>query len=240
MPEITLNIEEILATAREIFPDPESADHEGLLASGGNLSTEMLLMGYCIGVFPWFNVGDPILWWSPDPRMIFTPGKIKVSKSLKKIIDSKTFTYSIDTAFDKVISNCANIKRQGQKGTWITKEMMQAYKDLHHAGYAHSFETWFEDELVGGLYGLSIGKAFFGESMFHTKTDASKVAFFQLSQFLFKQGFDLIDGQVPNPHLASLGAHKIPRKDFLPLLDRSIHNNTLIGSWTKLDSMSFS
>jgi leucyl/phenylalanyl-tRNA--protein transferase len=192
-------------------------------------------MGYCIGVFPWFNVGDPILWWSPDPRMIFTPGKIKVSKSLKKIIDSKAFSFSIDTAFDKVISNCAEIKRTGQRGTWITKEMMRAYNELHHAGYAHSFETWFENELVGGLYGLSIGKAFFGESMFHTKTDASKFAFYYLSQFLSDRDFDFIDGQVPNPHLASLGAYTIPRKEFLSILDQAIHNNTLIGSWANPD-----
>jgi leucyl/phenylalanyl-tRNA---protein transferase len=236
MTEVTLNIDEILSSARQIFPDPETADSEGFLASGGNLSTDMLIMAYCIGVFPWFNPGDPILWWSPDPRMIFLPGQMKISKSLRKTINSGIFRVSFDTRFNTVIEKCSGVKRPGQRGTWITKEMIAAYKKLHEQGIAHSIEVWYETELVGGLYGLSIGHAFFGESMFHTKTDASKVAYYHLSEFLKKTGFDFIDGQVPNPHLASLGAFEIPRNQFLSLLTKSIHSNTLLGPWTGMET----
>jgi len=233
MTEVYLNINEILETAREIFPSSETADIEGLVASGGNLSVEMLLMAYCLGMFPWFSEDDPILWWSPDPRMIFRPDNIKVSKSLRRKIEKNVFSISFDTAFDRVIQSCAKIKRHGQRGTWITKEMLQAYKELHRAGYAHSVESWYENELVGGLYGLSIGNAFFGESMFHTKPDASKVAFYMLSKCLVEWGFDFIDGQVPNPHLASLGAINISRSEFLLKLNDAIRGKTLLGSWTK-------
>jgi leucyl/phenylalanyl-tRNA--protein transferase len=232
MTEVLLNIDEILETGLDIFPHPSTADDEGLVASGGNLSVEMLIMAYCLGMFPWYNEGDPILWWSPDPRMIFSPGKIKISKNLRKTLDSEAYTISFDTDFDNVILNCAKIKRPGQRGTWITKDMIQAYKELNRAGYAHSVEVWSENKLVGGLYGLSIGSAFFGESMFHTKTDASKVAFYYLSEFLLIQGFDFIDGQVPNPHLTSLGAYKIARKEFLAILSKAIRGKTLLGKWT--------
>jgi leucyl/phenylalanyl-tRNA--protein transferase len=232
MNDVFLNIDEILKTGLKIFPPPSTADEEGLVASGGNLSVEMLVMAYCLGMFPWYNEGDPILWWSPDPRMIFSPGKINISKSLKKTLESNSYSVSFDTDFDNVILNCAKIKRPGQKGTWITKDMIKAYKELNRAGYAHSVEVWFENKLVGGLYGLSIGTAFFGESMFHTKTDASKVAFYYLSEFLLIQGFDFIDGQVPNPHLTRLGAFKIARKDFLAILNKAIQGKTLLGKWT--------
>jgi leucyl/phenylalanyl-tRNA---protein transferase len=233
MTEVYLNIDAILEAARQIFPDPETADSEGLVASGGDLSVEMLMMAYCLGIFPWYSDGDPILWWSPDPRMVFRPENIKISKSLRKIIESNFFSIRFDTEFDRVIQNCAKIKRRGQRGTWITKEMLKAYKELHLAGYAHSVEAWQKNELVGGLYGLSIGKAFFGESMFHTKTDASKVAFFQLSKCLMEWGFDFIDGQVPNSHLASLGAVYISRNEFLLNLNTAIRGKTLLGNWTK-------
>ena len=232
MTEVYLNIDEILETAREIFPSSETADAEGLVASGGDLSVEMLLMAYCLGMFPWYSDDDPILWWSPDPRMIFRPDNIKVSKSLRRKIEKNVFSISFDTAFDRVIQNCAKIKRQGQRGTWITKEMLQAYKELHRAGYAHSVESWYENELVGGLYGLSIVNAFFGESMFHTKPDASKVAFYMLSKCLDEWGFDFIDGQVPNPHLASLGAINISRNEFLRQLNDAIRGKTKLGIWT--------
>ena len=233
MTETYLNIEEILDMAGDIFPSPETADSEGLVASGGNLSVEMLLMAYCLGIFPWYSYRDPILWWSPDPRMIFINGKIKISKSLARKIEKNVFSISFDSAFDRVIHNCARIKRQRQRGTWITKEMLQAYKELHRVGYAHSVEVWKEDELVGGLYGLSIGRAFFGESMFHTTADASKVALFKLSERLREWGFDFIDGQVSNPHLESLGAVNIPRSEFLLKLNEAIRGKTLLGSWTK-------
>lgn len=232
MTEVSLNIDEIVALAKSIFPDPETADKEGFLASGGQLSLDLLIMAYSIGIFPWYNEGDPILWWSPDPRMLFTPGKIKLSKSLKKTIEKKTYTITFDTAFNKVIQHCSSVKRPGQLGTWINEDIIRSYKNLHKAGYAHSVEAWFEKKLVGGLYGLSLGKAFFGESMFHTKTDASKVAFYYLSEFLLKQGFNFIDGQVPNPHLESMGAFKLERNKFLALLDASIRAKTLLGKWT--------
>jgi leucyl/phenylalanyl-tRNA--protein transferase len=231
MTEVYLNIDDILEAGRQIFPDPETADAEGLVASGGDLSIEMLVMAYCLGMFPWYSAGDPVLWWSPDPRMVFWPEKIKISKNLRKIIENNVFSISFDTSFDRVIQNCAKIKRQGQKGTWITEEMLQAYKELHRAGYAHSVEAWDEKKLVGGLYGLSIGRAFFGESMFHTKTDASKVAFYHLSKFLLEKGFNFIDGQVPNPHLANLGAVNISRIEFLSKLNTAIRGKTLLGNW---------
>lgn len=233
MTEVYLNIDAILEAGNQIFPSIESADKEGLVAAGGELSVEMLVMAYCLGIFPWYSKGDPILWWSPDPRMIFQLQKTKISKSLRKKIENKAFSVTYDTEFDLVIQNCARIKRQGQRGTWITKDMIVAYKELHRTGYAHSVEAWDETELVGGLYGLSIGNAFFGESMFHTKTDASKVAFYHLSERLREWGFDFIDGQVPNPHLATLGAVIISRNEFLSKLNEAIRGKTLLGSWAK-------
>jgi leucyl/phenylalanyl-tRNA--protein transferase len=232
MTEVYLNIDKILETGNEIFPAADTADDEGLVASGGTLSIEMLVMGYCLGMFPWYNQGDPILWWSPDPRMIFRPEKIKISRSLNKTIESSAFSVSFDTAFGEVIQNCAGIKRHGQRGTWITKEMKAAYMEMHKAGYAHSVETWYGNELVGGLYGISIGRAFFGESMFHKESDASKLAFFHLAKRLMEWGFDFIDGQVPNPHLISLGAVNISRNEFLPILNKAIRGKTLLGKWT--------
>ena len=234
MTEFYLNIDEILEAASQIFPDPETADEEGLVASGGDLSVEMLVMAYCLGMFPWYSEGDPILWWSPDPRMIFRPEKRKVSKSLMRTIENNTFSISFDTAFDKVIQKCAGIKRQGQNGTWITKEMLLAYKELHRAGYAHSVEAWQENKLVGGLYGLSIGRAFFGESMFHTKTDASKVALVLLVQLLQHWDFELIDCQVTTAHLKRFGAREIPRKEFLKHLDPATLETDRLGTWSEI------
>src|SRR5512133_1018213 len=165
------------------FPDPATAEHDGLLAVGGDLSIESLITAYSMGIFPWFNEESPILWWSPDPRMVLFPEKFIISDSLRQSLRNGRYTVKIDNDFNGVISHCASVKRKGQSGTWITDEMKQAYIMLHKAGYAHSFETWHDDELVGGLYGVSLGRAFFGESMFYSMRDASKIAFHMLVQW---------------------------------------------------------
>ena len=198
------------------FPEIEAALQEpnGLLAVGGDLSPQRLLLAYQRGVFPWFEEGEPILWWSPTPRAVLFPENIVISKSLNKRLRQQQYRTSCDQAFDQVIAHCANTVRRGQAGTWITEKMQQAYITLHHQGYAHSIEAWCDDELVGGLYGISIGQLFFGESMFSLKTDASKVAFVGLAQNLQAWGYPLIDCQVSNPHLTSLGAEPIDRQTF--------------------------
>ncbi len=216
------------------FPDPNKADDEGLLAQGGELSPEFLLSAYCQGIFPWFCEGEPILWWSPNPRMVLFPEKFKVKKSLRQVIKKGVFELRIDTAFREVISNCSQILRPDQDDTWITKDIIEGYVKLYELGFAHSFESFFEGELVGGLYGISIGNCFFGESMFFTKTDASKVAFYHLVQFALKNQFAFIDAQQPTDHLKSLGAEPIPRADFLKMLETSLQNETLTGRWTDL------
>jgi leucyl/phenylalanyl-tRNA--protein transferase len=213
------------------FPDPNEADDDGLVAIGGNLSTEFLLAAYSQGLFPWFNEGNPILWWSPNPRMVLYPDKFKCSKSLKQILNKKMFTVKVDTHFDSVIRECATIRRTNQKGTWITKEMSDAYVGLHQEGFAHSFETYFGEKLVGGLYGLSLGKAFFGESMFYKLTNASKVALFYLCEYAKTNNFDFIDVQQSTEHMHSLGAEDIPRKAFLHMLEKSLKYPTLKGKW---------
>ena len=197
------------------FPAVEKALRQpnGLLAVGGDLSTARILAAYRHGIFPWFNQGEPILWWSPDPRMVLVPSAFKVSHSLKKILHSGQFKVSFDRAFTEVMWACAE-PRDGQAGTWIQPEMVAAYSELHRLGYAHSVETWLDDELVGGLYGVSIGKMFFGESMFSRRSNASKVALARLSQQLVRWEFGLIDCQMVTPHLASLGAEAVPRAEF--------------------------
>jgi len=187
------------------FPDLDEADESGLLAIGGDLSIERLKLAYSKGIFPWYEKGMPILWWSPDPRMVLFPDKMIISHSLKQIIRKQQFIVTIDKAFGKVIKNCAKTPRKGENGTWITREMKNAYIDLHEAGYAHSAEAWLDGELVGGLYGIAIGKAFFGESMFHRVTNASKVAFYHLVEKLSAWDFKIIDAQVYPNHLESLG-----------------------------------
>ena len=214
-----------------IFPHPNEAIEDGLLAIGGDLTISRLLLAYSNGIFPWYSEEDPIMWWSPDPRQILFPDAFKISKTLSKTIENKKFKISIDSIFPTVIENCAKTPRKGQKGTWITKEMRNAYIALHKAGYAHSFETWNKNELVGGLYGLSLGKAFFGESMFFHETDASKVALFYLVEFCKKHGFHFIDTQVKTTHLKSFGAEEIPRKEFLTLLAKTLQYETLVGNW---------
>lgn len=214
------------------FPSAELSEPEGLLAIGGDLSPMRLLTAYANGIFPWYNEGEPILWWSPDPRLISRPGTLKVSKSLRHTLRTRRFESRIDTAFQSVMEHCASTPREGQDGTWITNDILEAYVKLHELGFAHSFETWQEGTLVGGLYGIAIGKAFFGESMFHTVSDASKVAFYQLHRFLQEHDFKLIDCQQETPHLKSLGAYAIPRHDFLMELESLVVEPSLIGNWS--------
>ena len=196
-----------------VFPDPSLAEEDGLLALEGDLSPERLLLAYSNGIFPWFSEEEPILWWSPDPRFVVYPKDIRISHSMKKILKKNTYRISFDTCFRDVISNCSNLRKQ--TGTWITNEMIEAYCKLHELGFAHSVEAWYEDKLVGGLYGVSIGKCFFGESMFSTMDNASKVAFITLSKVLEEKGFVVIDCQVHTTHLESLGAVYISREEFL-------------------------
>jgi leucyl/phenylalanyl-tRNA--protein transferase len=205
------------------FPPVEKAlkSPNGLLCAGGDLSPERIIAAYSRGIFPWFSEGDPILWWSPDPRMVLFPDELKVSRSLRKTVDRGVFETRFDTAFREVIAQCA-APRDGQSGTWIVPEMVAAYTELHDLGVAHSVESWQEGELVGGLYGLSIGRVFFGESMFARAPDASKVALVKLVERLRAQGCDLIDCQQATRHLASLGAREIPRAEFATRVQDSI------------------
>ena len=200
----------------DAFPDPELAldRPNGLLATGGDLDSRRLLCAYRRGIFPWFSDGQPILWWSPDPRAVLWPDTLRIGRTLRRRMRREAFTVTVDTAFDRVIRECA-APRPGQDGTWITREMVDAYARLHRAGHAHSVECWRGAELAGGLYGVAIGRAFFGESMFSRVTDASKVALVHLCAL----GFGLIDCQLPNPHLARLGAVEVDRRRFLALLD---------------------
>lgn len=195
-------------------------DPNGLLAAGGDLSSERLLTAYRSGIFPWFNEDQPILWWSPDPRMVLFPSEFKLSRNLRKRLRQGRFTVTTDTAFSRVIQGCAQTPRHGQNGTWITEEIIAAYTQLHEQGFGHSIETWQpaaetgEPELVGGLYGVAIGRMFYGESMFSQTTDASKAAFAHLVRHLNENAFGLIDCQMKTTHLTSLGAREIPRAEF--------------------------
>jgi len=215
------------------FPDVELAlrDPEGLLALGGDLSVPRLLHAYRLGIFPWFGPRQPILWWSPDPRLVLYPRDLHISRSLAKTLRRRRFRVTLDRDFRSVIEQCG-APRRGQTGTWITPEMQSAYTDLHVAGYAHSVECWQGDELAGGLYGVAIGHIFFGESMFARVPDASKVAFVQLVRQLQRQEFRLIDCQVHTPHLASLGAVSIPRREFIRILGESCSGQPAPGRWT--------
>ena len=214
-----------------LFPHPSEAVADGLLAVGGDLSPQRLVAAYASGIFPWYGDDDPILWWSPDPRLVLYPEKFKVSKSLQHKIKQKTFDIRVDFAFEEVINSCKRVPRKEQDGTWITGEMKEAYIKMHELGLAHSIEVWEENKLVGGLYGLSLGKIFFGESMFHKRTDASKIAFYYLSRMAIKWQFSIIDCQVSNPHLLSLGAEEISRDLFLDILSESENTPTRQGRW---------
>ena len=215
------------------FPPADRSDEDGLLAFGGDLSPQRLLNAYANGIFPWYSDDEPILWWSLDPRLIIRPGEMKVSKSLRHRLKSGQYEVRIDTNFREVMLHCAQTPRKDQDGTWIVDDMVEAYCRLHELGYAHSFETYEDGVLVGGLYGLSIGKAFFGESMFHSASDASKVAFYHLHQFLLAHDFKLIDCQQETSHLKSLGAYTIPRDEYLEELKTLTEEPTLVGNWGK-------
>jgi leucyl/phenylalanyl-tRNA---protein transferase len=213
----------------ERFPPVERAlsSPNGLLAAGGDLSRERLLEGYRHGIFPWFSEGQPILWWSPDPRMVLWCEELKVSRSLGKSVRNKGFDLRVDTAFEAVLAGCS----EREEGTWLGPEMRAAYLGLHRDGYAHSFETWRDDELVGGLYGVAVGRMFFGESMFSRATDASKVALVHLVRHLRGKGFPLIDCQMHTALLASLGAREIPRRAFLRALSPLVNYVEPPGAW---------
>ena len=200
------------------FPPVHEADSYGVLALGGDLLPERILLAYHSGIFPWYEDGEPIIWWSPPKRMVLFPEQVKISKSMRKIIESETFTISFNTQFKQVIENCAEISRSGQRGTWITTEMQKAYVELHEMGIAKSVEVWKDDVLVGGLYGVDLGAVFCGESMFSKIPNASKVAFIALAKSLQQNNYRLLDCQVYNDHLASLGAVEIPRDRFLSIL----------------------
>lgn len=214
------------------FPSVNKAlrEPDGLLAVGGCLSQKRLLNAYRHGIFPWYNPGEPLLWWSPDPRLVLFPDKLVISRSLRKALRKNVFTITFDQAFNEVIAACAD-PRKDMAGTWITTEIHTAYNQLHQAGFAHSVEAWLDDELVGGLYGVALGQVFFGESMFHSRTDASKVAFATLVQRLKSWGYQLIDCQVHTKHLASFGAEEISRSYFTTLLDQYCDNPVQSSAW---------
>ncbi|MCF8234652.1 MAG: leucyl/phenylalanyl-tRNA--protein transferase [Bacteroidales bacterium] len=219
-------------TEELVFPHPELAEKDGLLAIGGDLSQKRLVLAYANGIFPWYSKGSPVIWWSPDPRMVLFPGEMKVSKSLHNKLNRNIFEIKADTAFAEVIERCASVPRKEQDDTWITKEMKRAYISLHENGYAHSIEAWYKGKLVGGLYGVSLGGAFFGESMFYNMTDASKVCLYHLVEKAKEMDFSLIDVQQDTPHLRSLGARDIPRKKFLSLLKDAMKHPTHKGKWS--------
>jgi len=213
------------------FPDPSFAEKEGILAVGGDLSIDRLILAYANGIFPWPSKDSPLLWWSPDPRMVLYPENFKVSHSLRQLVKSGKYSYTVDKDFEVVIKHCATVPRHGQDDTWITSDMVEAYIQLHRKGYAHSVETRRDGKLVGGLYGISIGRVFFGESMFFIERDASKFAFYQLVKLLTHWEFELIDAQQDTEHLRSLGAINIPRPEFMEKLGRSIAYPTYKGNW---------
>jgi leucyl/phenylalanyl-tRNA--protein transferase len=217
-----------------IFPHPTLANPDGILAVGGDLSPERIILAYDNGIFPWFNEEDPIIWWSPDPRFVLYPSKLKVSKSMRKVLRDEVFQITFDTAFEEVIKACSKIPRGGQEGTWITEDMVDAYIQLHELGFAHSVEVRQNGVLVGGLYGIALGRCFSGESMFAKVSNASKAGFITLVKELEAIGFDMIDCQTHSNHLESLGAESITRDDFLSFLEKNQEKETLRGNWTEL------
>jgi len=220
-------------TEEIIFPPPQLADKTGLLAVGGDLCEERLLLAYSLGIFPWYSEGEPILWWSPEPRLVLYPCEITVSKSLEKVIKKGVFDITFDAAFEQVICLCSSAGIRENKGTWILPEMINAYCRLHETGFAHSVEAWKDGNLAGGLYGVSLGRCFFGESMFTLESNASKVAFASLVEYLKENSFDLIDCQISTGHLKRFGAREIPRNLFLKQLKKSLDLPTLKGKWDR-------
>ncbi len=217
------------------FPHPSYANDDGILAVGGDLSPLRLITAYTYGIFPWYNPGEPILWWSPDPRFVLFPDDLNVSKSMRPYFNQRKFKVTYDRAFIQVISRCKENIRQGQMGgSWITKDMINAYYRLHQLGYAHSVEVWQKEKLVGGLYGIALGKVFFGESMFTTVSNASKFGFISLTRELKKRGYWLIDCQQETQHLGTLGATSISREAFLEILEKNEKEDTELGDWYDL------
>ena len=214
-----------------IFPDPEEAEN-GIVAVGGDLSTDRLLTAYQSGIFPWYNDGEPIIWWSPDPRFVLFPEKLKVSKSMQQMLKRNVYKVSLDTAFSEVIRECASARYGDRSGTWINNEMITAYERLHELGYAHSVEVWNQDgQLAGGLYGVAIGYCYFGESMFFKESNASKYGFIQLVKMLRERKYQIIDCQIFTQHLESLGAEHISRSSFVEMVHQYTIATRNIGSW---------
>lgn len=219
-------------TKKIVFPPPDLAEPDGLLAIGGDLSPKRLLTAYSLGIFPWYAPGEPILWWSPDPRLVLEPSGIHISRSVQKLLRQQKYTIRLDSAFPAVIEACASAPRKTGNGTWITDEMKVAYIQLHELGFAHSVECWQADTLVGGLYGISIGHIFCGESMFSKLPNTSKIALIVLADLLKSREFHLIDCQVPTAHLISLGAFEMKRSEFLKRLEKAIQFPSLVGKWS--------
>jgi leucyl/phenylalanyl-tRNA--protein transferase len=215
------------------FPPVDEANEYGIVAAEGNLSPGMLLSAYRQGIFPWYDEENPILWWSPDPRFVLFPEELHVSKSMRRLLRRAEYRTTVDEHFPEVIRRCAETPRRHEAGTWILEEMVEAYNRLHELGYAHSVEVWHHGELAGGLYGVSLGSMFFGESMFTRRSNASKYGFILLVEALRERGFGCVDCQVYTDHLASLGAREIPREEYLDLLARSLTEASLRGSWAR-------
>ena len=220
-----------LLSQKIAFPPPHLARKDGLLAVGGDLSQKRLLLAYRMGIFPWFSDGEPIMWWCPDPRLVLYPDELRIPKSLRKVLKKNLFQMTIDAAFKEVITECARVRLEAGEGTWIVEEMKAAYCQLHEAGFAHSVEAWHHRELAGGLYGVSMGKCFFGESMFTRVNDASKVALVFLSEYLKSLSFVMIDCQMTTEHMIRFGARKIPRDLFLDQLKQSLNVPDLKSKW---------
>lgn len=215
-----------------IFPNPEEAAEDGLLAVGGLLREDWVLRAYELGIFPWFNQNDPVLWWSVDPRSVLFFENLRIQKSMRPYLNSDKYSFTLDTAFEEVMKSCANAQGRGKSRTWINDEMIHVYTSLHRMGLAHSAEIWREDNLVGGLYGVSLGRAFFGESMFSKEKNTSKLAFIRLCKFLEARNFDFVDCQVPTAHLERLGAKNISRTNYLSRLKDSLDAETIKGNWS--------
>lgn len=213
------------------FPNPRSAPADAPLAWGRDLSSELLLHAYQQGIFPWYETGQPVLWWCPDPRFVLPPADTVINHGLRRELKKSYWAVTFDQKFSEVMRACARAPRKGQNGTWITEEMLNAYTELHHQGYAHSVECWHNGVLAGGLYGIAIGGVFFGESMFHKVNNASKIAFAKLVERLNAWEFTLIDCQMPTQHLASFGARNIPRERFLKILEEALLKPTRRGYW---------
>jgi leucyl/phenylalanyl-tRNA--protein transferase len=214
------------------FPPPHLASREGLLAIGGDLSPQRLLLAYSMGIFPWYSDGDPILWWSPDPRLVLYPAALRISRSLRRFMRKDGFRVTMDRAFGQVIRECARVRTENDEGTWIIPDMIEAYCDLHEEGFAHSVEVWQAEKLVGGLYGISLGKCFFGESMFSRRSNASKVALVALVRHVASMNFHFIDCQMTTAHLLRFGAGEIPRRRYLVELRRALAEPTTRGGWS--------